>query len=152
MRAVKALRAVPSLRDIARFTRWVERAEDEHVFWKGGRSSFSFKGVDMMPRRMAWRIYKGPIPADHYVHVVCGVKDCINPEHAELMPSDNSILRKKTYGWLAPNVCPKGHLVEGKNVLMQQGHTKRGVVMRPRCRECYHQLQNEWCRKRRASA
>lgn len=48
--------------------------------------------------RVAYELYKGPVPHAHNVHHKCGNPSCVNPKHLELkLLSENLALRNK---WL----------------------------------------------------
>ena len=79
----------------------VERDRAGHWRWCGshtwdgyGRLRFRVRADgrpkvrEMVAHRAAWLVLVGPIPEGHVLHVTCGVRDCVRPEHHEPRPHD----------------------------------------------------------------
>jgi HNH endonuclease len=80
--------------------------------------------------RLAYQLFKGPIPDGLVPDHLCGVKHCANPDHLEAVTPHENWLRGT-----APMValhkahrCQQGHDVTGPNAMVTQG--------RVRCRTC----------------
>lgn len=101
--------------------------------------------------RFSWEMVHGPIPAKGWILHKCDVTACVNPDHLYVgTPLDNfldTVSRKR--GGIARgqilelkrarqigDLCPKGHLVSGENVLVSvRGHIN--------CRRCHYDWQNK---------
>ena len=60
-------------------------------WWTGftdpaGCGRIKLEGRSELAHRVAYRIYRGAIPAGHEVRHGCGRNWCVNPDHLELVP------------------------------------------------------------------
>lgn len=69
--------------------------------------------------RVAYRLFRGPIPAGTEIDHLCRVTLCVNPSHLEAVPHRENVLRGR--GPTAVNAqkthCDQGHELSGKNLL-----------------------------------
>lgn len=82
--------------------------------------------------RVAWILYRGPVPEGMVIDHMCRVRSCVNPDHLRLAtPQQNALensvsivaaLAKKTH-------CPQGHPYAGHNLK----YSAQGSRV---CREC----------------
>ena len=68
--------------------------------------------------RLAWTLLVGPIPNGLTTDHLCRVRNCVNPDHIELVPPGVNTLRG--YGRGAQNArkteCKRGHPLNGENL------------------------------------
>lgn len=116
---------------------WMD-STDGHGY---GAASFRGYGTNKA-HRIAWLLFRGPIPAGMHLHHLCERPQCVCPEHllpvtprehvTEYTPQAiTSIQRDQTH-------CCRGHELSGENLYIYPGTTKR------RCRKCYQ----EWAQRR----
>lgn len=90
----KALRATKRAirKALPRFESYVSRGPDDECWvWTGGTCKdgyglFWFEGRSHPAQRVAYLLYRGPIPAQVDGHHTCENAKCVNPYHIELKP------------------------------------------------------------------
>jgi hypothetical protein len=100
------------------------------------------KGKDWLAHRFIYTNLVGPIPEGLTIDHLCRVRNCVNPEHMELVTQGENTLRGESVSGLAARKthCPQGHEYSGDNLILQKnGHRK--------CRFCVQVYD----RKRRPS-
>lgn len=85
----------------------------------------------------------GPVPKGKVLDHLCRVRQCINPEHLEIVTNAENIRRgishqaRKTH-------CPKGHIYKGVNLYIDP----RGYRQCKTCRICVNQVMRvRWLNK-----
>lgn len=88
--------------------------------------------------RIAYELYRGPIPAGLQIDHLCRVRSCVNPAHMEPVTIRENLRRGQTIAAAnaAKERCPKGH----EFTFYRQRGTRY-------CQPC----RNEWQRAKRAS-
>jgi hypothetical protein len=91
--------------------------------------------------RAMYILQNGPIPAHLVVDHLCGVRNCVNPEHLELVTQAENVDRaetatatlnkKKTH-------CPTGHEYTDVNTHLNKNTNRRT------CRSCHRKHQLEY--------
>jgi hypothetical protein len=81
--------------------------------------------------KLAWLLFRGPVPEGMDVHHACGNKRCVNPDHLELVPHAEHKTRhhRRTH-------CKRGHP-------LTPASTYRG-----RCRVCSDASKRRYERRR----
>lgn len=80
-----------------RFEQYVETAPDDDCWtWTGGTDKdgyplFWFCGRSHPAQRVAYVLYREPIPAGVDGHHTCENRNCVNPWHVELKPRDEHV-------------------------------------------------------------
>lgn len=134
-----------------RFTsKFIEDPETGCWVWQaslgaGGYGRFRLNGKLETAHRVAWEMFKGPIPDGGILdHFVCDNPPCVNPEHLKCGSywdntrrgnSPVAINARKTH-------CPNGHALEDGNVYCRPGRNERECL---KCRRNYRRnyyLQN----------
>lgn len=91
--------------------------------------------------RVAYELKRGPIPASMEIDHICRVRNCVRPDHLEVVTTRENLLRstcasakhaKKTH-------CPKGHPYDRDNTYLHPDGSRR-------CRIC----RAEWHIRHRA--
>lgn len=94
--------------------------------------------------RVAWELYKGPIPTGLVVDHICRNRWCVNPNHMELVTQRENTIRgegfpaqrhKQTH-------CINGHLLSGENVYWYRGY--RQCIPCSRARDKIRRRNNEF--------
>lgn len=108
--------------------------QNECWLWTGGCFSEGYgalyvseRGSNVGTHRLAYELFIGPIPKDHHVHHVCGVRNCCNPVHLEAKPPMEHARdhqEEKTH-------CKRGHELAGDNLYVFPATGFR------RCKICY---------------
>lgn len=80
--------------------------------------------------RVAWALYKGPIPEGLVIDHLCKNRFCVNPEHLEPVTFKENLDRSDSASTLEAKKtqCLRGHSLSGSNIY----ETKKGRV----CRQC----------------
>jgi HNH endonuclease len=113
-----------------------------HLFtgalYANGYGAFRFDGRTRAAHRVAYELQRGPIPDGLVLDHLCRVRNCINPDHLEVVTNAENKARGESL-W-AKNArkthCPKGHPLSAENLLRR--HYGR------ECRTCH----NERCKRR----
>lgn len=109
---------------------WLSSADDQRYCAMTG-----LEGKSSSAHRLAWELYRGPIPAGLVLDHLCRRPACFNPDHLEAVPNKVNVLRG--VGACAQNArketCSKGHLLLGLNLRV----TKEGFR---ECLACYNAL------------
>lgn len=107
--------------------------------WTGAKSTSGYgqahvSGVATTVHRISWTQTNGPIPAGLQLDHLCRTRNCVNPEHLELVTNRTNALRGT--GITAVNAhktdCKRGHSLTGAN-LVTRDNTRRCAS----CRKAY---------------
>ena len=114
--------------------------------WCGARSVSGYGHFrDQMGRtksahRWMWELVNYAIPSGLTVDHLCRNRGCVNPDHLELVSTQENTLRGETPA--ATNArkthCPLGHLLSGDNLYLKAGKRYCRACNRIRCRSYYH--------------
>jgi hypothetical protein len=109
----------------------------------GGYGSIVINGKTKRAHRVSYELAYGvKLTPDQFLHHVCRNKDCVNPEHLEIV-SQLTHTDSATYGNKDKTHCPYGHEYTPANT-----HWNKGG----RSRECYqcklHRQQRQYLRKK----
>lgn len=120
------------------------RRDGECLRWTGthtpaGYGQMSLQGRKVGVHRIAYELAKGPIPPGLEVDHLCGVRDCVNPDHLEavthrenLLRSDNDIIRR-----IGATECIEGHPFSGENLYVFPDGRRA-------CRACARRATQDW--------
>ena len=128
-----------------RFFTKVEKTEScwlwtGHVNPKGYGKFSRYRETPVMAHRWSYMFYVGTVPEGMVLDHLCGVKNCVRPDHLEPVTNKENLRRgrvgeknaehhrKKTH-------CRNGHKYTKSNTITQHRKT-RGVVVR-KCKKCY---------------
>ncbi len=105
----------------------------------GGYGQF-YDGKVRRAHRHSYEYFKGKIPKGLVLDHLCRVRNCINPEHLEIVTSKENILRGIGISALnkKKKICKRGHKFIGKNVIYYKKDGKR------ECRKCKKILGKEY--------
>lgn len=81
--------------------------------------------------RVAWRLYRGPIPEGMYIDHMCRVRSCVNPDHLRVVtPKQNSLENSESFAakYAKQTECVRGHPFSGDNLRVDAGGR--------RCKQC----------------
>lgn len=123
--------------DIQRF--WDKVSFKDHWIWQSNCNKhskygmFKLKGKNYYSHRIAWFLvnHKQP-PLRHDLDHLCKVRNCVNPEHLELVTHSINCMR----GILGSNqkICQRGHKLDGYNRNVTE--IRKNGTEKIQCREC----------------
>lgn len=130
---------------IERFLRFVEIDADACWRWRGyvmrtphGNGYGKFN--NLLAHRVAYELFIGDIGERCHVHHRCGVTDCVNPDHLEMLtPAEHGKLSAKAQ----QTHCRRGHEFTEENTARKPNGTRQ-------CRICWRAKQREYRQRRRA--
>lgn len=122
-----------------RFWRFVD-ADGDCWDWTGTIHSKGYgyfnagKDGNQRAHRYAWTILVGPIPPHMTIDHVCKRKHCVNPDHMEIVTTQENNLRSGSFSALNARKthCKNGHEFTLENTYVQYNKGKPGR----RCRTC----------------
>lgn len=143
------------------FAEWLslsEREGDVCYPWQGrlnehgyGTSHYKFgRKLEVYAHRIAWILAKGPIPEDKEIDHTCEHRDCVNPDHMELVTRKVNIERRVTHsgrgpGFTKPSKC--GHPREYHS----GGRLKPCSICRAAHVESWRANTPDWKQRRRSA-
>ena len=92
----------------------------------------SFRGKTYRAHRLIFELVKGHIPDGLEIDHKCRVKNCVNPEHLELVTHAENC-RRSPLNMLRKSHCRNGHEFDGENTLWVRGTNGRPYRQ---CRVC----------------
>lgn len=120
-----------------------------------GHGRFKIAPIGFQAHRIAWTIYRGPIPDGMVIDHVCRVRCCVNPDHLRVVtPRQNSL--ENNIGPSAINArktrCKYGHPFDAANTQIIGGRKRLDGTKAPVriCRTCNRTRQAD--RQRRVAA
>jgi hypothetical protein len=106
--------------------------------WKGSIDKRMGYGLIYVPRimllahRVAYVLFKGPIPRGRDIQVdhLCRVRDCVNPDHLELVTRRDNILRgvSPLANSARARFCCRGHAKIEANLFISKDGRKRCLL------------------------
>ena len=106
------------------------------------------KGKTRGTHRVAWEIYRGPIPDGLFVLRRCDTPACFNPDHLFIGTQKDNIRdmhEKGRSNGQRKTHCIRGHKLAGDNLLIQGPNKARA------CYTCKLMLNRKYYQKRRAN-
>jgi len=105
---------------------------DECWLWTGARfsngyGSFWLLGKSVGAHRVAYELWRGPIPEGLHLDHLCRVRHCVNPDHLEPVTVRENLSRSPVHQMNYTH-CVHGHPLSGDNLYLWNGRRK--------CREC----------------
>ncbi len=80
---------------------------------------FGHGKVSRQVPRLAWELFRGPIPTGLVIRHRCGVKRCCNVDHLEVLTTRESVTHPESGSFSSLNAakthCPDGHPYSGVN-------------------------------------
>ena len=115
-----------------------------------GYGNFGMWPKTLKAHRVAYMLFKGPIPDGMHIDHKCSVRCCVNPDHLDAVSLKENNRRTWDRG-RGVNVnhrkkehCPQGHSYKGKNIYFAPDGTRQ-------CMICRREHQAKLRQKRRAS-
>jgi len=99
---------------------------------KAGYGTIGYQGKVVKAHRLAYEMLVGPIPSDREIDHLCRVRNCVNPEHLELVTHAENMRRRPP-----TTHCVNGHEYDEANTHID----KRGAKD---CRKCNVIHVREW--------
>lgn len=112
-----------------------------------GYAQMGIPGLGMRyAHRVAYEVWKGPIPDGLQIDHLCRVRDCCNPDHLEAVTCRENLVRGT--GFVAVHVatthCPTGHPYDDRNTVI-------GTKGERACLACKRARDRRRIRRSRAS-
>ena len=150
---------------IARYSKLTAQIlrDSEHKFWKSvvrtpnkcwkwprsldkdGYGSFKNNNKISRAHRFSYELFYGKIPSTLVIDHLCRNKNCVNPDHLDLVTPRENILRGNT-GHHTNQLRGKDH-PHGKKTHCSNGHeyNKKNTYLRPKggrnCRVCHKEVE-----------
>lgn len=95
--------------------------------------------------RWYYEMAHGPIPEGYWIDHLCRVRSCVNPLHLEAVPPGVNTARGMAPSAVTARtgVCQKGHVLEGRNIVIIKTSGKR------RCRTCENARARLYAQRKR---
>ncbi|WP_278255634.1 HNH endonuclease signature motif containing protein [Nocardioides convexus] len=122
-----------------RFTTFVSFDDSGCWLWVGkvnpnGYGAFAVNGKWRYAHRVALALLVEEVPIDLEVDHLCEVRDCVNPDHLEVVTAGTNMRRQGRIGALADQTsCAAGHDMTPDNTYTWRGQRK--------CRACHRQRE-----------
>lgn len=124
--------------DLERFEAKVKKLPSGHWMWTGARASrdkaYGAATLDKRVQpahRVAWQLYRGPIPEGLVIDHLCRVTLCVNPDHLQPATGQLNTLRGDAPSAVnaAKTHCVNDHPFEGDNLIIRASGSRD-------CRTC----------------
>src|SRR3979409_2218654 len=109
---------------------WLSKADGGNSH---GYGKIRIKGVLWHTHRYMWTVMRGPIPKGMEIDHLCRVRNCVNPQHMEVVTHTENMKRGS---WTTRTHCPKGHPYDETNTHVARNGWRH-------CRIC----GREWARE-----
>lgn len=136
-------------------TKYIPEPNSGCWLWTGGATSAGYGIIytgnsGELPKsttahRIAYLLFKGPIPDGLEIDHLCRVRSCVNPDHLEAVSHRVNLFRGKSISSIHSRLthCPKGHPYSDDNLYV---HNKTGWRQ---CRICRsHHSRNRKSRRK----
>jgi hypothetical protein len=90
---------------------------------RGGYGRFFFNGTTRIAHRVAYELFRGPIPPGLQLDHRCRVRCCVNPDHLEPVTRRENMVRGDTFiaRQVAQTHCLNGHPLTVGNIYPNKG-------------------------------
>lgn len=132
--------------------RWIPEPNTGCWLWIG--TVMPVRGYGRMPdeskrirfaHRIAWQLYRGPIPEGLVIDHVCRVRSCVNPDHLRLVTIGQNVL-ENSVGLAAQNAakthCKHGHEFTTENTKIDKRNRYGREWIGRSCRTCARGYQS----------
>jgi hypothetical protein len=130
--------------------KWILDIETGCWLWIASKNSGGYgqirnngsKGTMLYAHRVAYELYREPIPEELEIDHLCRVHNCINPWHLEAVTHSVNVLRGLTPILTSQRSakiksCPRGHEYTEENTYIYSQKSSSGrIVHNRRCRAC----------------
>jgi hypothetical protein len=117
--------------------------------WKGyGR--FRLNGKQPQAHRVAYRLYRGPVPDDLVIDHLCRNRLCVNPDHMEITTNRVNCCRGESptiVSWREDR-CIRGHPFDDANTIVS---VRPSGTIKRRCRTCKNEQARRYNRRQVAA-
>lgn len=131
--------------------RFMAKVEQTDTCWlwkawveKNGYGRFWLDGRQHGAHRIAYELFKGPIPDGLEIDHLCRVKHCVNPEHLEPVTTAENIrrmTRHRTPYQSLRRECPNGHPYEENTATRTEG--RRCLTCKQEANRAYYERNRE---------
>lgn len=135
---------------LERFEEKVDRtSKEEHWFWTGSKMVNGYGKIGVggkyggwkLAHRIAWELYRGPIPEGLTIDHLCRIRHCVNPQHLEPVTNAENLRRgngppRGKRPWMRKSHCKYGHAFTAENTRVEKDGSRR-------CRACQRRRDRE---------
>ena len=108
--------------------------------WKGKLSHGYGYFIGGRAHRISYEHWNGKIPEDKVIDHLCRNRNCVNPQHLEVVTQQENYIRGNTGKHnLEKTHCPKGHELTEDNVKLQGNKRACRICARERFRTHYRE-------------
>ncbi len=126
-----------------------------HTNGKAGAREYGKFRVDtvrhapaLLAHRVAYELFRGPIPSGMHLDHLCRVPLCVNPFHLDPVTNLINTRRGNSGKHQASRThCPQGHPYDAENTLLIEQRRGKYHSINRMCRECSRQRRRAWYHK-----
>jgi HNH endonuclease len=75
----------------------LRQSDDGCWLWLGGTNGRGYgMTASKYVHRMSWELMRGPIPEDLEIDHLCHARNCVNPDHMELVTHGENLRRRRS--------------------------------------------------------
>ena len=118
--------------------RWIPEPNTGCWLWTNCTNQYGYglgrlHGRQTVAHRIAWELYRGPIPFRMQIDHMCRVRSCVNPDHLRLVTLAQNVTENSLSGSAvnkAKTHCIHGHPFAGDNLWVEKNGARHCRICR----------------------